>query len=570
MLCAFGLTLFSPPVMIFRFAVLQDKTIKGSLAEKRIYEYCRTVTIVWCAFFVVNGGLSFLTIIYGSDALWVLYNCFISYILMGSLFAVEFIVRKMTDKKMPKSVPVSKISVNARDARSIVSYKGSFSGGDYKTWHDFMLDTAILRAKILEAAYTKWILHCEDAYYFLSAFTALLQCKKKILLTANITPEYIAEIRDSETAFLTDISACNSISIQNLLDENPASYESASQSVPPIDPCETNILMFTSGTSGKPKVVDQRLSEFEADNGFILSKWGDECLKRKFCSTVSHHHIFGLLFSVLLPFTAGVPFRRSRIDYPQEFKTLTDDSYMIITVPAFLKRACELDEPFNLNDPWIFTSGGSITHNVAEKTEAIFKFWPLEVYGSTETSGIAWRKSKFTDEWTPFDNAQLWKQEDGANKGCLVVRSPYIKDPAGFLTGDLVEFRDGGKFVLKGRADSVVKIEEKRISLPEVETRIMQSGLVSEAAVIAMEDKRQYLAAALVLNENGKTKFINAGKFDINKYFQNYLMNFFENVVIPKRWRYVEKIPLDAQGKKKKQDIEQLFAKEKKGGTYEN
>jgi acyl-CoA synthetase (AMP-forming)/AMP-acid ligase II len=305
--------------------------------------------------------------------------------------------------------------------------------------------------------------------------------------------------------------------------------------------------------------VRQRLTEFETDNAFILSKWGEEWLSRKVCATVSQHHIYGLLFGILLPFTAGVPFRRRRIEAPEEFEALGGEPLMIITVPAFLKRAVELNSGgFGLKNPWIYTSGGALDPDTAQKTAAAFGFWPVEVYGSTETSGIAWRQSKNGPEWTPFDNAEIRLNSES----CLVIRSPYIKDPAGFVTGDLAEIFPDGRFLLKGRADSIVKIEEKRISLPEVEARLLQSGLVTDVCVIALAEKRQYLAAALELNEEGRKRFAGMEKFEIDRYFREYLARFFEPVVLPKRWRYVESLPRDAQGKKKKEEIASLFARD--------
>jgi acyl-coenzyme A synthetase/AMP-(fatty) acid ligase len=322
--------------------------------------------------------------------------------------------------------------------------------------------------------------------------------------------------------------------------------------------------MYTSGSTGKPKAVKQRLTEFENDNRFVLSKWGEEFLQRTLCSTVSPHHIYGLLFSILLPFTAGVPFRRNRIEFPEELEKLSDTQYMIITVPAFLKRAVEIEQlsGLPLKSPWIFTSGGVLDPETARKTRDVFGFWPVEVYGSTETSGIAWRQSVNGLEWTPFDNAQLSKNEDG----CLVIRSPYIKDPSGFETADMVEMREDGRFLLKGRFDSVVKIEEKRISLPEVESRILQSGLAADVCVIFLEDKRQYLAAAIVLNDKGKAQFAGLAKHEINTFWKEYLLRYFENIVIPKKWRYLEALPVNTQGKKQKDDIKLLFSGEQGGG----
>jgi len=563
-LIGFGITCFLPPNMIFRFAAMQDRTIKGSLSEKRVETYCRRVTYAWCGFFIFNGSMAAWTIFSGSDVIWSVYNGGISYILMGIFFMGELIIRKMVQKRMPKAVPLSALAVNARDPSAVVCYEDVYSGAVYKTWGDFLEGTARLRRHIAAINSEKWLLYCEDYWYFLLAFTALLQCKKEILLSANISPAYIAEIRGSDNLpFLTDLSfpeIKNTFTISALLNAPQASAAKNDAEIPPIVADETSIIMYTSGSTGKPKEVKQRLTEFENDNSFVLSQWGEEFLKRILCSTVNPHHIYGLLFSILLPFTAGIPFRRKRIEYPEEFEKLSDTEYMIITVPAFLKRAVEIEKLSGLclKSPWIFTSGGALDPATARKTNEVFGFWPVEVYGSTETSGIAWRQSVNGLEWTPFANAHLSKNEDG----CLVIRSPYIKDPAGFETADLVEMRDDGRFLLKGRFDLVVKIEEKRISLPEIENRIVQSGLVTDVCVISLEDNRQYLAAAVVLNDKGKEQFSGLAKNDINKFWKEYLLRYFENIVIPKKWRFLDALPVNAQGKKQKENIKLLFSHE--------
>jgi uncharacterized membrane protein len=558
MLCVcFSYTLFRPPSLVFRIAILQKKTIKGSLSEKRVEKYCGKVTFLWCVFFIINGALAAFTIFFTSDIVWVIYNAGVSYILIGILFFGELMVRKMMDKKMPKAVPLSRFTCSSRSEDTVLCYDGTYTAGEYKTWGNFLADTAALRRAIEKTDALKWILHCEDCWYFLAGFAALLQCKKHILLTAAISPDYIAEIRSGGAAFLTDQAVPDALYIPGILDGKKDINAEETAQTPQINADETVILMYTSGSTGKPRAVQQRLTEFETDNAFVLSRWGEEFLKRKVCSTVSQHHIYGLLFSILLPFTAGIPFGRRRVQYPEEMEKLIDDSYMIITTPSFLKRAVEIEtaESLKLRRPWVFTSGGVLTPETAQKTEEIFGFWPVEVYGSTETSGIAHRQSKNGPEWTVFDNAVISKNDEG----CLVIRSPYIRDPAGFTTGDLVKILDDGRFILKGRADSIVKIEEKRISLPEVESRIMQSGLVSDVCVVAMEDRRQYLVAALVLNEAGRQKFRDTEKYARNRYFQEYLLRFFENVLLPKKWRYLDELPLDAQGKKKKLDIQALF-----------
>jgi acyl-coenzyme A synthetase/AMP-(fatty) acid ligase/3-hydroxymyristoyl/3-hydroxydecanoyl-(acyl carrier protein) dehydratase len=548
--------------MVFRLAVLQDRSIPGSLAEKRIASYCWIWTLIWCGFFILNGGIAGYTVFFTPDAVWSVYNGGISYLLMGILFFGEIMIRKAVKKTMPAAVPLSRFTSASRSAGTVVCYDGAYGEGRWKTWRDFLDDTAALRRAIRRDGSSRWILYSEDCWYFLAAFTALLQCGRTILLTANISPGYIAEIKTPGVAFLTDQDEENAWRIQSILSEAEGEAWEAETEFPHIRAEDTEILMYTSGTTGTPKVVPQRLKELENDNAFVLSKWGEEILSRKTCSTVSQHHIYGLLFSILLPFTAGIPFRRRRIQFPEEFETLADESYLIVTVPAFLKRSVEIENTaLSLKSPWIFTSGGALSFETAQKTAGIFGFWPVEIYGSTETSGIAWRRSKDGQEWTPFSNAQI----NLNGEGCLVVRSPFIRDPAGFTTGDTAEILPDGRFLLKGRADAVVKIEEKRVSLPEVESRLLLSPFAADATVVALSGKRQYLAAAVVLNDAGREQFRNTEQYRVDRYFREHLRQYFEGSLLPRRWRYPETLPLDAQGKKKKTAIEALFRDAEEG-----
>jgi acyl-coenzyme A synthetase/AMP-(fatty) acid ligase len=481
---------------------------------------------------------------------------------MGILFTVEYIIRKMVDKKMPESFAFTKFKSSSRPDDFILCYEDKYSSGSYKTWKDFLIETSRMRNFLTSEKnkrVSEWILHCEDYWYFLVTFASLLQCKKTVHLTQNITESFLCEIKKDGYNFLTDQNVDAKFNADFIPDVIAETAESEDfRTIPSINNDDTQILMYTSGSTGKPKAVHQRMTEFEADNAFIISRWASDFLSRRLVTTVSQHHIYGFLFGISLPFSLGVPFRRKRIEFPEEFESLIDDKYIIIATPAFLKRTVEVEEKLPLDDCFIFTSGGACSPELSKKTLEVFGFCPLEVYGSTETSGIAYRQqSKDGLYFTPFDNAKIWKGEDG----CLRIISPYIKDPEGFATADLVEIFDDGRFLLKGRSDSIVKIEEKRISMTEVENRILETKLVRDVKVVALEDRRQYLAAAIELNDEGMKKFEGQRKLVLNNYFHDFLTNYFENVVIPKKWRFVEKLPVDVQGKKHKDEIVKLFEK---------
>ncbi len=90
MLLAFGVTLWKPPSMIERFARIRDPDL-----DARGVVYTRYVTMVWMAFFVVNGSIALWTALHGTWLQWGAYNGGISYALAGCLMGIEYIVRRM-------------------------------------------------------------------------------------------------------------------------------------------------------------------------------------------------------------------------------------------------------------------------------------------------------------------------------------------------------------------------------------------------------------------------------------------------------------------------------------------
>jgi len=89
LLLLFGLSLRFPPPMVERLARLSEP----ELPEAGV-RYTRRVTQLWCGFFVLNGAIALWTALGASRAAWELYNGLIAYLLMGALFAGEWLVRR--------------------------------------------------------------------------------------------------------------------------------------------------------------------------------------------------------------------------------------------------------------------------------------------------------------------------------------------------------------------------------------------------------------------------------------------------------------------------------------------
>ena len=70
------------------------RAIHPQLSPDRL-QYCRRVTQMWCAFFLVNGSVALWLALFAPLRIWALYNGGIAYILMGTLFVVEYGVRRI-------------------------------------------------------------------------------------------------------------------------------------------------------------------------------------------------------------------------------------------------------------------------------------------------------------------------------------------------------------------------------------------------------------------------------------------------------------------------------------------
>ena len=95
LLALFGWSLWQPMTLVERIARLQEPQLPPAAIR-----YTRQVTRIWCGFFIFNGAIAIATIWHGDLALWSLYNGLLSYLLMGTLMAGEWLVRQRVRARM--------------------------------------------------------------------------------------------------------------------------------------------------------------------------------------------------------------------------------------------------------------------------------------------------------------------------------------------------------------------------------------------------------------------------------------------------------------------------------------
>lgn len=85
----FAISLWRPPSLIERLARLRHGVLPP---EGQVY--CRRLTVVWTVWLVANAGIAAALAMAGTDDYWALWTGLISYVVMGALFAGDYILRQ--------------------------------------------------------------------------------------------------------------------------------------------------------------------------------------------------------------------------------------------------------------------------------------------------------------------------------------------------------------------------------------------------------------------------------------------------------------------------------------------
>ena len=319
------------------------------------------------------------------------------------------------------------------------------------------------------------------------------------------------------------------------------------------------ILLFTSGSTGQPKLVTRTIEQLISEINVLDKTFYTDKTMRNIYSTVSHQHIYGLLFFILWPLFKRYIIRLPILEYPEQMEDIQQSEktkISIVSSPALLKR---LDSTkHNNNQIMIFSSGGELNKTHADNIGKIFTQYPYEIYGSTETGGIAYRQQNLTDDWSVFEKVSVKVNKSTQQ---LIIHSPFFCDNNQYITtSDLVQiFPKVNKLKLLGRMDTIVKIEEKRLSLTEMEIHLLHQQFIQDCKIVPLSRNRQYTGAVIVLNQTGKIFFNKHKKYQLNSIIQQHLKRYYDTILIPKKFRYVDQIPTNPQGKTLLSEIKLLF-----------
>jgi acyl-coenzyme A synthetase/AMP-(fatty) acid ligase len=399
----------------------------------------------------------------------------------------------------------------------------------------FRSDVAVATA--LLAGCSRAALACEDCYLFAVGLLALLHAGAEVLLPPNAQPGTLAEL---------DMRVVDDALI--------ATAPERSCRFTRLDTERAKVVFHTSGSTGAPKLVEKTLWMLQRESEALHSLFGSRLGKGPVVATVSHQHLYGLAFRLLWPLAAGIPFDAATDVVWETLLPKLRGGAVMVSSPAHLGRLAGIDPLAPSRRPsLIFSAGAPLTAEAAATARVILGCLPTEMFGSTESGVIATRQQTNGNEaWAALPDTEI--RVDAENR--MVVRSPYVDDWQ--HTEDVIE-RLGGGFRFLGRADRIVKVEGKRVSLPAVEGALEALNLVAEAAVVALPGLPTRLGGLLVLTAEGRAQLSALGPFQFNRLLRRLLSPRLEPAALPRLWRFDCALPIRAMGKRNDAVIAALF-----------
>ena len=265
---------------------------------------------------------------------------------------------------------------------------------------------------------------------------------------------------------------------------------------------EWAVAFFTSGSEGRAKLVPKRARQVYAHVGSASAMLALPQGCRALCF-VPLFHILGFSYGFAAPLLAGGESFVLLEALPHALKDalLAYKPDLVVATAVQYRFLNTVLSPHDAAPDAVYISSGAPLPARERDTFARLTGRTItELYGSTETAGIAWRRGD--TPWRPYPGAEV--KLDGER---VCVRSPWA-DPervdAFVATHDAGE-PDGDGFRLLGRAGTIVKVGGKRFSALEVEQALRSHRGVEDAACVPHERNGEPALAAFVVLDAGAT-----------------------------------------------------------------
>jgi acyl-coenzyme A synthetase/AMP-(fatty) acid ligase len=397
----------------------------------------------------------------------------------------------------------------------------------------FLADVAAL-AERLPAAPAAVNL-CEERYAFLVAFAALLVRSQVNLLPPSRARHAIERALRAYPASYTLGDVRLRPAPPDYLWFRPGHRRDA----PPLAVAADAVaaIGYTSGSTGAPRAHPlqwRRLAISSGQQDALLRSLAGA--RYHLVATVPAQHMYGLEFSVLLPLFGHAAVHTGRPFYPADITAALRDlpePRVLVTTPVHLRALIAAEQPLPPLAA-IVSATAPLPCELARQAERQFQAPLEEIFGSTETGAIAYRRTAVAEPWTPHPGVTLHPQPDGTR-----FEAPQLVQPV--VLADVVELEDDGHFRLCGRAADALEIAGKRASLGDLTRKLLAIPGVRDGVVLQLDAADSMgirrIAALAVAPGLDERAIVDALRAEIDPVF------------LPRRIQLVDALPRSDTGK---------------------
>ena len=335
-----------------------------------------------------------------------------------------------------------------------------------------------------------------------------------------------------------------------------------------IDPGDEAIYLYSTGSTGRPKRVARTHKNLIAlaDNHTRTVGW-DENDRVLFTVPVSHTYGLGNFISSVKIGAACVmlgEFNRRKVLELIEKESVTVFPAVPVMLDALSRTS--LEEPVDLTSlKLVISAGAPLPERISRSIHSKFGIYPRQLYGSTETGVISINLGDCIEKRSgsvgrAVKNVEVRILDDNGmdvmsgQVGEIAVKSPsmargYYGLPEEtsevfrngyYFTGDQGRIDPDGYIYIVGRKKLFINISGNKVDPAEVENVLCLHPLVSEAAVLGMNDEKGNEVVKAVLVTEG-----DLGTREVIEYCRDRLAGY----KVPRIVEFVRELPRSPSGK---------------------
>jgi acyl-coenzyme A synthetase/AMP-(fatty) acid ligase len=397
---------------------------------------------------------------------------------------------------------------------------------------------------------------CGDRYRFAVALAACIVSGRISLLPAGHTPEMIRQMqRFAPDVFCITDQAGSGVELPIFRYPELLARSLEHPVIPQIDSDQVIAHIFTSGSTGMPIPHIKRWGSLVrgvqagADRLRVTPE-------HAIVGTVPPQHMYGLEFTVLMPWQSGAALHAGHPFYPADIGAALAElprPRMLVTTPYHLRIL--LAEPSARPAVDLLLSATApLSQSLAVAAETRFAAPLFEIYGCTETGQLASRRTSAGATWQTLPEVRLWREGETVwAEGGHIESATRLNDDIELVTPDSTS--ESTQFLLHGRHADLVNIAGKRTSLAYLNHQLnaipgVRDGvflLPPEDAADAPESVRR-LIALVVAPELTPAVLLQSLRERIDPVF------------LPRPLLFVEALPRNATGKLPGQAAQALLA----------